>query len=430
MGGFHEYVDGLERLALGRDVPTAMEWRERLTVCLDGEPGQILRRVDESLLKRYGAYFTNAKLAARVANRVPVGDGLRRTYFDPTCGAGDLLLAVAKRLPVASTLTATVDDWGRSLSGFDISGDFVRAAKARLVLLAAKLCRVRPHFSAIDLTSVFPKIMEGDFLERSDHADGVDVVIMNPPFGYTRAPDDCWWTQGRVSAAAVFAEKAIQDARGGTKIVAILPDVLRSGTRYHRWRRMLDVLGTTRRRVPLGVFGHWADIDVYLLDFVKSDGPHNCDSVAEDDRDVQPGGVGRRFSVHVGAVVPHRHEETGAKAPYIQARSLPAWSEYRETIDERRFNGRLFEPPFVAVRRTSRPDQKNRAVATLVLGEDRVAVENHLIVLLPKNGTERTCRDLVSRLRSHRTNDWINRSLRCRHLTTGVLSGMPWWRNP
>ena len=407
-----------------------MEWRARLKVCLDGEPGQVLRRADEPRLKQHCAYFTNATMAARLANLVPVGEGPRRTYFDPTCGAGDLLLAVAKRLPIASTLTETVEEWGRCLSGRDLSEDFVRAAKARLVLLAAKRCRVRPHADEIELASVFPKISEGNFLERSEPPHGADVVVMNPPFGYTRAPDRCRWTQGRVSAAAVFTEKAIQDARAGARIVAILPDVLRAGARYHRWRSMLDALGTTRRTVLLGVFDQWADVDVYLLDFVKGDGPQRCDSLAEDQRDVKPGGVGRRFSVHVGAVVPHRHEEIGTKAPYIQARSIPAWGEQRDIIEERRFAGRLFEPPFVVVRRTSRPDQKNRAVATLVLGDDPVAVENHLIVLLPKNGTERACRDLVTRLRCRRTDEWINRSLRCRHLTTGVLAEMPWWRNP
>ena len=387
MAGFQEYVGGLERLAQGHDVPSPTEWRTRLAVCLDGEPGQVLRRSDESRLKQHCAYFTNATMAARLANLVPMGE-VPRTYFDPTCGAGDLLLAVAKRLPIASTLTATIDEWGRCLSGRDpIRGLHPCGEGATGTIGCEAMPRASPRQTKSSSQECFPEIREGDFLARCERPHDANVVVMNPPFGYTRAPDECCWTQGRVSSAAVFAEKAIQDARAGARIVAILPDVLRAGARYHRWRSMLDVLGTTRRKVPLGIFDQWADVDVYLLDFLRGDAPPSCDSIAADQPDIKSGGVSTRFSVHVGAVVPHRHKEIGPMAPYIKARSLPAWGEQREIIEERRFSGRLFEPPFVVVRRTSRPDQKYRAVATVVLGKDPVAVENHLIVLLPKNGT-------------------------------------------
>ena len=252
---------------------------------------------------------------------------------------------------------------------------------------------------------------------------------MNPPFGYTHAPDECEWARGRISAAAMFAERAIQDSQEGTRIVAILPDVLRSGSRYEHWRNMISTLGAIRRERPLGLFDRWADVDVYLLDLLKTrEQKGGKAGVSISAR--KPGGIGRRFAVHVGPVVPHRHEEVGPEVRYIHARSLPAWGEQKRIVEKRKFTGRLFEPPFVAIRRTSRPDGGKRAIATLVLGKGAVAVENHLMVLLPKDGTEDTCRALITRLQSSKTDNWLNRRLRCRHLTTSVLAEMPWWYKP
>ena len=428
---FHQYIEALEQVAQGRKVLSPVEWRQKLTTCLDGEPAQMLRRERESSwLRQQGAYFTSTKMATKLANALAVDADSRHVYFDPTCGAGDLLLAVAKKLPVADTLQRTLADWGQCLAGFDISPEFVRLAKARLVLLAARRCRVRPSNESLVQPCTFPNILEADFLSHSRRTHGADVVIMNPPFGYTRAPDECEWAQGRVSAAAMFAERAIQESHEGTRIAAILPDVLRSGSRYKRWRSMIDALGSIRGERPLGLFDRWADVDVYLLDFVKTADKHERAKVAAQASAQRSGGIHKRFAVHVGAVVPHRHRATGPLVQYIHARSLPAWGECQHIAENRQFSGRLFEPPFVAVRRTSSPNDRKRAVATLVLGKESVAVENHLIVMLPRDGTTRSCKDLIVRLRSGKTDDWINRRLRCRHLTTAVLADMPWWYKP
>lgn len=430
MERFHEYVERLERIAQGLHVLNPTEMRERLALCLNGEPWEILRRTDAPRIRQQSAYFTSAKLASRLAARVPVDEGTRRLYFDPACGAGDLLLAVAKRLPIADTLTATLIDWGHRLAGYDISDDFVRATKARLLLLATKRCRVRPDIRGTILQDVFPKVVQRDYLADSKCMYRPDAVVMNPPFSYTDAPHECRWARGRVTAAAVFTENAIQGAREGATIAAILPDVLRSGSRYQGWRRIINTMGTIRQERPLGIFDRWADVDVYLFDFRKvATSRHSCSTI-QSLHASRSGGVGKRFAVHVGPVVPHRHEDTGTDVRYIRARSVPAWGEHRDVTERRGFTGRLFEPPFVVVRRTSRPDQAKRAVATLILGDGPVAVENHLIVMLPNNRTIQSCRDLVLRLRSHKTDKWINRALRCRHLTTRVLTELPWWRTP
>ena len=72
----------------------------------------------------------------------------------------------------------------------------------------------------------------------------------------------------------------------------------------------------------------------------------------------------------------------------------------------------------------------NVLVATLVLGSRSVAIENHLVVFLPRDGTVESCRQLMLRLRSSRTDAWLNARLRCRHLTTSALAEMPWWKKP
>ena len=180
-------------------------------MCLDGEPGEMLRREEEHpRLREQGAYFTSAKMATRLAKVLDVGESADygQVYLDPTCGAGDLLLAVAKKLPIANTFRGTLDYWGRCLAGCDISSDFVRLAKVRLALLASKRCRVRLSDESVVLDRTFPKIVEADFLSYSQPSHRTDVVIMNPPFGYTRAPDECEWARGRISAAANVRRKS------------------------------------------------------------------------------------------------------------------------------------------------------------------------------------------------------------------------------
>ena len=102
---FRRYVDATEQLAQGRKALGPVEWRQIMTMSLDGEPGRVLRRdVAYPQLRQQGAYFTGTKMATRLANAVSVDLHSRKVYFDPTCGAGDLLLAVAKKLPIAGTL--------------------------------------------------------------------------------------------------------------------------------------------------------------------------------------------------------------------------------------------------------------------------------------------------------------------------------------
>ena len=136
--------------------------------------------------------------------------------------------------------------------------------------------------------------------------------------------------------------------------------------------------------------------------------------------------VGDKFIVSVGAVVPHRDKKKGPEFAYLHAGNTQAWSEIQRIAEKRKFDRRTFTPPFVVVRRTSRPGDNHRAVATLVLGSRQVAVENHLLVLSPRRGGVALCRALVKLLRSSETTEFLNGTMRCRHLTTASVSSLPW----
>ena len=178
---FTEYVDSILELARPLEPMSAMEWRKRLAVCLDGEPGRVLReQVPQAQLRRQGAYFTGSKLARRLASTATACPPAARTYYDPACGAGDLLLAIAHGLPLESTFPDTLNAWGTRVAGCDISPDFVRLTKARLTLLAAKRFGVRPPFDPPALTDAFPSIVVADSLAPNRRIPSANVILMNP----------------------------------------------------------------------------------------------------------------------------------------------------------------------------------------------------------------------------------------------------------
>lgn len=138
--------------------------------------------------------------------------------------------------------------------------------------------------------------------------------------------------------------------------------------------------------------------------------------------------MGDYFQVRVGSVVPHRHKLEGPLYPYIHAHQLPSWQSVEEIAESRNFSGTTFDPPFVVVRRTSRPGDKFRAIGTIITGKDPVAVENHLIVLKPSSNSLEDCFQLMEVLRHPQTNDWLNERIRCRHLTVTAMRNLPWWK--
>ena len=132
------------------------------------------------------------------------------------------------------------------------------------------------------------------------------------------------------------------------------------------------------------------------------------------------------FDAKVGPVVPYRTPKNGPWYSYLTCNSALPWKTIKK-MPNRRFSGTIFNPPFVVLRRTSSPSDKHRALASIVLGSSPVAVENHLIVLIPKDSSIKTCKLLIDNLKRKETQVWLNKRIRCRHLTVTAIKELPWW---
>ena len=265
------------------------------------------------------------------------------------------------RMPTCGTFRETVDSWSERLLGCDVEPDFVETSRLRLLLTAAY--RSEQPSSGRVPDDAFPGLVVGDGLSQHHLASRSDHILLNPPFGYVNAPNGTTWADGRVSEAAVFLERVLEYSPTGVTITAILPDVLRSGTRYRKWRSMVESMVDVSEIETYGLFDKTTDVDVFVLHGTRSD-------AADGHVGWTPlhGGasVGDFFDVHVGPVVPYRDREIGPAYPFIWPRRLPSSGSFSPEGVSRRFRGRTFSPPFVAIRRTSVPG-RNGAPAVFSL---------------------------------------------------------------
>lgn len=376
--------------------------------------------------KKAGIFFTGSVLADKVADFIAPLLNKGAKVIDPACGAGNLLISCAKHLPVGKSLTETLCNWSDLLYGYDLHYQFVRIARIRLFLLAASLHKEIIPVGLSVINSEFHGIKIQDTLSLKNPTAQADCVVVNPPFGYMIAPGGCQWAAGKIQIAAIFIEKILYSAPKGQHIVAILPDVLRSGTRYKKWRKIVSGLATYLDIEIIGRFDDKTDVDVFVLHMVigKSNKKFT-EWYTEKSRTsrIQPK-ISDLFEVSVGPVVPHRCPHKGNWHPYLDTSSAIPWSIVSK-LPNRRFKGTVTKPPFVVVRRTSNPGDKYRAVASIVTGSSPVAVENHLIVLKPKNETIKQCIKLIEFLKGASANQWFNERIRCRHLTVSSVKEMP-----
>jgi hypothetical protein len=418
MASFNLYVDELASLLRGTLDP------QRVEAALDGAVSAELRaRVSLDVRRKQGAFFTGQELAARLIDSEVAAKG---PIADPALGGGDLLLAAANELPLAGSVGATLLRWGKRLYGTDLRREYVRATRIRIALLAAHRLDTRTYLDENRLAELLPNIRVGD--GRRAVIPKRSLVVLNPPYGSTLAPTKLEWAQGSVSRAALFAANVIENTPAGASFAAILPDVLRSGTNYARWRAYIEKLMRVDSVEAVGQFDSWADIDVFILrGEVTAKGMGSVGAGAWNSP-TSADTVDNYFDVNVGAVVPHRDPDKGRWFPYLTVHDLPLGEKLESVVlPKRRSHRRVFEPPFVVVRRTSRPDtQTRRAVGTIVTGAGPVAVENHLVVCTPKNGTLKACKELQAVLHSDATDDWLDDRIRCRHLTVTAVGGVPW----
>jgi hypothetical protein len=342
---------------------------------------------------------------------------------------GNLLIAAARKLPLGRTLNETLKRWGRQLSGTDIHPKFVEGAKTRLVILAQQRHGLK-SLGVTSITGLFPGIRVADGLTQHQAFARATHLALNPPFVLTAAPDGCKWAGGRVTAAANFVITALEHAKSGAQLIALLPDVLRSGSFTEKWRKRVEELAVVRLVESCGIFDESADVDVFILRVKRRTKNSTAKSVPWTSAPAQTNKtVGDYFDVHVGRVVPHRDPETGKNHPYIHARCVPMWKIMREFAESRRHEGKVYKPPFVVIRRTSRPGHPYRAAATVIAGKKSVAVENHLIVCEPKAQTQAMCKKLMRQLKTKYVNKYLDERIRCRHLTVGAVAAIPFQPN-
>jgi len=393
----------------------------------NGETSLALQRfVPLNTRKKSGIFFTGSVLADKVADTIAPLLKRGAKVIDPACGAGNLLISCAKHLPVGKSLAETLCNWSNLLYGYDLHYQFVRIARIRLLLLAASFHKEIMPAGLSVINSKFQGIKMQDTLSLNRPTAQANCVVVNPPFGYMTAPGSCQWTTGKVQIAAIFIEKILSSAPNGQHIVAILPDVLRSGTRYKKWRNIVSDLTSYLDIEIIGRFDAKTDVDVFVLHMVV--GKSNKKSTEWYSETSRTSRIKLKisdlFEVSVGPVVPHRCLHKGNWYSYLNTSSAIPWSIVSK-LPKRRFKGTVVKPPFAVVRRTSNPDDKYRAVASIIMGSSPVAVENHLIVLKPKDGTIMRCKKLIEFLKGASANQWFNKRIRCRHLTVSSVKEMP-----
>ncbi|WP_454875854.1 N-6 DNA methylase [Pseudomonas farris] len=386
------------------------------------EESYALSKLTQAQRKTDGVFFTPnelAEIASKKFNYIK-GNG---TVLDPACGTGNLLLKVAEKLSSKPTIQETLKDWNEKLYGLDINESFIEIAKKKIIKLAVARSTATTTATLPELTSILTNIRSGDFLvEHESYIGIIDNIFMNPPFCPINTPNHISWTSGKSNAAATFMDISTKVLPQNGKLVAILPDVLKSGSRYERWRAAISE-ELDYNTDDFGSFEKDVQIDVFFLNGVKTKSNHIKEK--HESAESHTTTLSGSFEVCVGPVVPHRDKATGINAPFAHAKILPAWATISQLSERITHSGKKIAPPFIAIRRTSSPRDKHRIVGSIVNCQEAVAVENHIIVLRPFDGKLSTCKKMLSHLKSKEINDYINSNIRCRHLTVQVVKLLP-----
>ena len=414
---YKEFIDNLKvELNSYKKKPREV-WKETAGRYVNGLASEELRRL-VSLEKRRndGIFFTDSRLAEKVVELLEPSFNKQSVVYDAACGVCNLLIAVSNYLHKHNITPANKN----YLLGTDIHQEFVEAAKLRLQMNnllqnpSADKVQQKNGYAVQQKNGLLPN----KFYKLATH------IFINPPFDQERVEEKLSWASGKVSMAAVFVEKAILFAKPGTTIMAILPDVLRSGTRYEKWRQMVSKFCTIEKQVLLGQFDEHADVDVYALKLIKRKKalqPKAAATAAINQVNI-PQTLADIFDICIGPVVDYRDERNGKERPYIVSRGLESWCIQTKIDSKRKHLGKSFKGPFVVIKRTSRATDENRAMATIINCSKPVYVDNHLIMLKPKIKTLEACELAIKILKDKRTNDWLNEQIRCRHLTVKVVS--------
>ncbi|MES2720113.1 MAG: N-6 DNA methylase [Pseudomonadota bacterium] len=375
-------------------------------------------------MRTIGSFFTGQALTTKAVDQFKTPITEKSVVLDPTCGTGNLLIESSRRLPIYPSLLETLRSWGKVLRGYDIHEVFVEATKLRLMLEALSRGTIK-DCSINDAFQCFPNIKTADAMCIESHElANVTHALMNPPFSSWDSPEENYWNPGKTNAAGIVFDFYLRNLPNSCEVSAILPDVLRSGSRYEKWRNFVSQkLGGSI--IIIGRFNSKTNIDVFLIQgFVEKE---NNKSISWFPEKTGTSHLSDYFEVCIGPLVSYRDPQDGPLAPYVHSNNTPPWETISSFKEYRRFKGRLILPPFVVVRRTSSPTNKFRASGAIIDGTSPVAVENHLVVIKPKSREISDCQRLLEQLKSQDTNDFINRRIRCRHLTVGVIKDISIW---
>ena len=384
---------------------------------------QLRSLIPIEVLRSSGSFFTGDRLAEKAIANLPNKIAPDSSCLDPTCGVGNLLIAASKCLPIFESLDKTIGLWGHCLRGFDLHSEFVECTKLRLINEAISRGAKPVQKSLEELESLFIYVLVGDIFDHLNSLKIATHLLVNPPYKLEKLSKARTWGAGKVNLAAVFVDEIVQNASVGAAVTAVLPEVLRSGSRYAAWRGMISSLMDSSVEVS-GRFDSRTDVDVINL-YGSVRGEIGEGSEVWVNYSKGPC-VGEYFDICVGPLVAYRDKDKGVEAPFIYPRMLQKWVEVEIDAPLRRTSTRLIKPPIVVVNRTSSPRDLYRAAATIIKGGQPVAIENHLIVLTPKKGGIESCRKLLDVLRHPNTNRHLNETIRCRHLTVGAVKEIPW----
>jgi hypothetical protein len=410
METYSQFVTDLKAHLESEQTPRRKEWIEMSERFVDGLAADELRKlVDIEIRRKFGAFFTSSEMSTELIRFANIDFNLPTVFYDPACGAGNLLLAALKE---------ATDKNETTILGTDLHQEFLLAAELRVNITE----RLLAQNSKIPAFTYNFNIQNG--LENNVFYTTATHIITNPPFNLMQADKSSSWAKGMVSAAGLFIDRIVAYSMPGTKIVAILPDVLRSGSRYAKWRAMVEENCLIHDMKMLGQFDQYADVDVFALSMTK------CVTVTKnawhwsiDNFD------GRRvkdlFKVSVGPVVDNRDPYEGEILPYLVSRGLVGWKEVEIVDNKRPHKGKSVSGPFVVVKRTSRMGDANRAIASIINSTKSFHIDNHLIVLKPISGKISDCRKVLRKLQSKATDAWLDEQIRCRHLTVKIVSNIP-----
>lgn len=398
--------------------------KERFTELVDLDSiDRILRQflsIEE--MREAGSFFTGQKLAKKAIDLFKTEISSSSIVLDPTCGAGNLLIECSRKLKIKKKLSDTLQVWGKILRGYDIHKAFVDTAKLRIIIEA--LARGTKNDCSIeDALNFLPNLVVKDAMSvTAEELRNVTHAIMNPPFISWPSPKENYWKQGNVNSAGVVFDKFLRLFPDNCNISTILPDVLRTGSRYQCFRDFVSTQIDAKCHI-WGRFSPNTDIDVFILSGIKKTNYQQKISWVTELGNYIP--LSKHFNVCVGPLVAYRDPKEGNSYPYFHPKNSPIWHTITTVTESRNFKGRVLNPPFILVKRTSSPSDKYRASATIINLDEPVAIENHMLVITPKSGKLKDCKKLLKILKSEQTNEFLNNRARMRHLTVKTVKEIP-----